>query len=118
MSKEKTVDSAIVSAVPADPKLAVKDSSVESKIDPKIKKVKIERLDVKGNGLSYRGFTKIKGIVCTVKVARSWETFTPGCEVPASDILELAEANAAQLKRYDSEGQKKVKIDYELLLAA
>ena len=102
---KKTADSAIASAG-SDPKPVVKDGSAESKIDPKIKKVKVERLDVKGNGLSYRGFTTIKGKIFTVKVAKSWETFTPDCEVPASEIIELAEANASQLKRYHNASQK------------
>ena len=117
MSNKKTTDVAVVSSS-ADPNPAVENASAESKIDFKVKKIKIERLDVKGNGLSYRAFTTIKGKICTVKVKRSWETFTPGCEVPASEILELTEASAAQLKRYLKEGQKKIKFDYELLLAA
>jgi len=108
-SPEKTTDVAVVSGS-ANPK-------PEAKL-PAVKKVKIERLDVKGNGLSYRGFTTIKGKICTVKVARSWETFTPNCEVPSSDILELAEANDAQLKRYNNSGSKKAKIDLVLLVAA
>jgi hypothetical protein len=111
MSNEKTTNVAVVSGS-ADPKPAVKDASAESKIDFKVKKVRIERLDVKGT-LSYRGFTKISGKVVSVKVARGWETFSPNCEVPVSEIIELREATPAQLKRYNKD-QKKVKIDFEL----
>ena len=116
---EKTTDSTIASTG-SDLKPTVKDGSAEPKLafDPKIKKVKIERLDIKGNGLSYRGFTVIKGTVCTVKVKGDGAQFVPGIEVQSSEIIELAEANAAQLKRYQNAGQKKVKIDFELLAAA
>lgn len=112
---EKTTDVTVVSTGSADSKPAVKDAS-DSKIDFKVKKVKIEKLDVKGSN-TYRGFTKIGGKICTVKVKKGWETFSPNCEVLASEIIELTEASEAQLKRYDND-KKKVRIDMELLMAA
>ena len=102
---EKTTDSTTIASTGSDPKPAVKDGSAESKIDFNVKKVRVERLDVKGT-LTYRAFTKIQGKICTVKVKKGWETFSPNCEVPVSEIIELREASPAQLKRYNKDQKK------------
>jgi hypothetical protein len=65
--------------------------------------VKIEKIDVKGNGSSFRFFVlSASGKVLTAKINKSHEGYSAGMEIPVSDLSELGVANQRQLARYNS----------------
>ena len=65
--------------------------------------VKIEKIDQKGNGNSFRFFVlSASGKVLTAKVNKSHEGYSAGMEIPVSDLSELGIASQKQLARYNS----------------
>jgi hypothetical protein len=76
--------------------------------------VKIEKIDMKGNGNSFRFFVlSASGKVLTAKVNKSHEGYSAGMEIPVSDLSELGVASQKQLARYNS--SRATVIDQSLL---
>ena len=81
---------------------------------PAPRTVKIEKIDMKGNGNSFRFFVlSASGKVLTAKINKSHEGYSAGMEIPVSDLSELGVANQKQLARYNS--GKSTVIDSSLL---
>ena len=63
--------------------------------------VKVQKVDVKGKGQNIRFFALGRGdIVLSVKARGSYENIKAGTQVPVADVVALAPANEAQMKRY------------------
>ena len=81
---------------------------------PTPRTVRIEKIDMKGNGNSFRFFVlSASGKVLTAKINKSHVGYSAGMEIPVSDLSELGIANQKQLARYNS--GKSTVIDPSLL---
>ena len=100
-------------SVSANP--AIEDSVTESPVTAAAPRtVKIEKIDMKGNGNSFRFFVlSASGKVLTAKVNKSHEGYSAGMEVPVSELSELGVASQKQLARYNS--ARTTMIDHSLL---
>jgi hypothetical protein len=94
---------------------AIGDPVTEAPVStPAPRTVKIEKIDMKGNGHSFRFFImSASGKVLTAKINKSHEGYSAGMEIPVSDLSELGVASQKQLARYNS-GSCRV-IDHSLL---
>ena len=94
---------------------AIEDSVTETPVTaPAPRTVKIEKIDMKGNGNSFRFFVlSASGKVLTAKINKSHEGYSAGMEIPVSDLAELGIASQRQLARYNS--GKSTVIDSSLL---
>ena len=83
---------------------AIEDSVTETPVTASAPRtVKIEKIDMKGNGNSFRFFVlSASGKVLTAKINKSHEGYSAGMEIPVSDLSELGVASQKQLARYNS----------------
>jgi hypothetical protein len=84
--------------------LVIADSVTEPPLStPVPRTVKIEKIDMRGNGHSFRFFVlSASGKVLTAKINKSHEGYSAGMEIPVSDLSELGVASQKQLARYNS----------------
>ena len=103
------------SDVSASENPAIEDSITEAPVAGAAPRtVKIEKIDMKGNGNSFRFFVlSASGKILTAKINKSHEGFSAGMEVPVSDLSELGVASQKQLARYNS--ARTTMIDHSLL---
>jgi len=74
-----------------------------------VRTVKIEKLDLKGNGKSFRFFVKNgKGQILTAKSNGVGANFKAGDEIAVSALTDLSIANDKQLARFNSAGSGSV----------
>jgi hypothetical protein len=104
MAKAKKEKPAMVrSKTPKEPAMVnarIEDRAVTT---PMPRTVKIEKIDQRGKGKSFRFFVKnSSGQILTAKIYKNHVGYEADMEVPVSDLFFLAVASEKQLARYNS----------------